>query len=140
ADDVRALRSTPLIGWLPPVALARIAATAEPLELAAGAVLVREGDPGDRAYVIVRGELEVEQAGAPVGRVDGGVVGEIALLRETPRTATVRAVTDARLLAIERDEFIVAVSGNDGARQAADALVDGRLARPALRIDNAELP
>jgi CRP-like cAMP-binding protein len=62
-----------------------------------------------------------------IAHTDTGVVGEIALLRNTVRTATVRAVTDSRLLAIERDEFLVAVGGNEGAREAADALVELRL-------------
>lgn len=126
-DDVRALRATPLIGWLPPVALTRVAATAEPVQLPAGDVLVREGDPGDRAYVIVDGELAIEVGNHVIAHTDSGVVGEIALLRDTVRTATVRAVTDSRLLAIERDEFLVAVGGNEGAREAADALVELRL-------------
>jgi CRP-like cAMP-binding protein len=59
----------------------------------------------------------------------GGVVGEIALLRRTTRTATVRAATDCRLLEIEREEFLVAVGGNASSREAAGALVERRLAR-----------
>jgi hypothetical protein len=127
-DDVRALRATPLVGWLPPIALARIAATARPVDVAAGDLLIREGELGDCAYVIVQGELAVEQSGRVVRRVaDEGVVGEIALICQMVRTATVRAISDCRVLEIEREEFLVAVGGNEAARLAAEELVEERL-------------
>jgi predicted MFS family arabinose efflux permease len=124
------LRNVPLLGWLPSVALDRLASKLRPLELAAGAVLLREGEPGDRAYVIERGEVVVSLAGREVGRLRAGdLVGEIALLRSVPRTATVVAASDVRLLALDRSEFLVAATGAPDARAAADTLVDGRLSQ-----------
>jgi CRP-like cAMP-binding protein len=91
---------------LAPVALARLASRLEPLDLAAGSTLLREGDPGDRAYLLAAGELVAEQDGREIGRLhQGAVVSEIALLRDAPRMATLRAVADCRLLTIERNEF-----------------------------------
>lgn len=131
-EHLRMIRSSPLFRWLPPIAVARLASRLEPLELAAGDVLLRQGDPGDRAYLVEAGELVAEQDGHEVGPLHpGAVVGEIALLHDAPRMATVRAVTPSRLLAIERDDFLASVTGNTGARDEAARLVAQRLARAA---------
>jgi len=128
-EDLRLLRGNSLFGWLPPVALERIAFTVTETALPAGEILLRQGDEGDRAYVVVEGELVAEKDGAEIGRIGpGGVAGEIALLRAAPRMATVRAVTPVRLLAIDRDEFLAAATGGAAAREAADELVETRLA------------
>jgi predicted MFS family arabinose efflux permease len=134
ADDINLLRAHPLFGWLPPVALERVAFTLSDVELDAGDVLVRQGDEGDRAYLVSEGELAVEKDGRDVARIArGGIVGEIALLHAVPRTATVRAVGRARLLAIDRDEFLAAATGGATAREAAEELVAGRLAEVTVR-------
>ncbi len=128
-EYLRLIRANPLFEWLPPIAVARLASRLEPVELDAGTTLLHEGDPGDRAYLLETGELVAEQGGREIGRVrPGAIVGEIALLHNAPRMATVRAVTDSRLLVIERDEFIAAATGNSGARDEAARLVEGRLA------------
>ena len=133
-DDIKLLRANPLFGWLPPVALERVAFTLSDVELGAGEVLIRQGEEGDRAYVVAAGELAVERDGEEVARVaPGGIVGEIALLHAVPRTATVRAVGPARLLAIERDEFLAAATGGATAREAAEELVTARLAEVTVR-------
>ena len=132
SEHVALIRSSPLFAWLPPIAVARLASRVEPLDLDAGALLLREGDHGDRAYLVESGELVADQSGHEIGRVHpGAVVGEIALLHDAPRMATVRAVTNSRLLTIERDEFLAAATGNVGARDEAAALVDRRLAEAA---------
>lgn len=132
SEHLRLIQANPLFGWLPPIAADRLAARLEPLELGAGAILLREGDPGESAYLIETGELVAEQGGREIGRLQpGAVVGEIALLHDAPRMATVRAVTDCRLLTIERDEFIAAATGNAGARDEATRLVERRLAEAA---------
>jgi predicted MFS family arabinose efflux permease len=122
------LRSLPLFAPLPPQALERLARSLEPVRVAAGEVLFHAGDEGDRFYVIESGELAIELATGTKTEGPGGWVGEIALLRDVPRTATVRAVTDADLLALDRDEFLGAVTGHDPANVAANEIVGERLA------------
>jgi len=127
--QLRLIKANPLFGWLPPVAVARLASRVQRLELSAGAVLLREGDTGDNAYLLETGELVAEQGGSEIGRLGpGDVVGEIALLHNAPRMATVRAVTNCTLLTIERDEFLAAATGNESARDAAATLIEQRLA------------
>jgi MFS family permease len=127
--DLLLLRSHPLFGWLPPMALERVAFTMEQLDLPSGGVLLRQGDPGDRAYIVADGELVVDKDGIEIGRVGpGAVVGEIALLRAAPRMATATAFVPTRLLAIDREEFLAAATGGSAAREAADDLVEERLA------------
>ena len=128
-EDISLLRSNPLFGWLPPVALERIAVTLEHVQLPQGGVLLRQGDEGDRAYIVSGGELLAERDGLEIGRIGPGeVVGEIALLQSAPRMATVRALEPTRLLAIDGDEFLAAVTGGSTARKAAADLVAERLA------------
>jgi MFS family permease len=122
------LRSLPLFAPLPPQALERLARSLEPVHVVAGEVLFHAGDEGDRFYVIESGELAIELATGTKTEGPGGWVGEIALLRDVPRTATVRAVTDADLLALDRDEFLGAVTGHDPANAAANEIVGERLA------------
>lgn len=122
------LRGIPIFAPLPPLSIERLAQALEPVELAAGSVLFQSGDTGDRFYVVESGELGVDLAtGTKVERA-GGWVGEIALLRAIPRTATVRSLTDARLLALDREVFLDAVTGHDRASQAANFVVGERLA------------
>jgi MFS family permease len=124
------LRGVPLLGWLPSVALERLATKLAPLEVAAGGVLLREGEIGDRAYLIERGEVIVSVAGREIARLGPGeLVGEIALLRSVPRTATVIAATELRVLSMDRSEFLVAATGAADARSAGDVLVADRLAQ-----------
>jgi predicted MFS family arabinose efflux permease len=122
------LRRMPIFSPLPPPALERLARSLEPVQLAAGDVLFHAGDEGDRFYAIESGELAVELATGTKTEGPGRWVGEIALLRDVPRTATVRAVTDVELLALERDEFLGAVTGHDPTNQAANEIVGERLA------------
>jgi CRP-like cAMP-binding protein len=90
--------------------------------------VIREGERGDRFYVVDTGEVEVEIAGHPVRRQGpGSSFGEIALLRDVPRTASVRTVTDVRLLALERGVFLSAVTGHVRSRAVAETVVTERL-------------
>ena len=90
----------------------------------AGAEIFSGGDPGDRFYVIEEGTAVVS-GGPSLGA--GGFFGEIALLRDVPRTATVRAETDVTLYALERADFITAVTGHRPSLEAANAVIDTRL-------------
>jgi MFS family permease len=92
----------------------------------AGEVVIRTGDPGDRFYIVADGELEVTNGiQAKAGR--GDFFGEVALIRDVPRTATVTATTPSRLYALERDDFLAAVTGHSAVRSAGDAVVEARL-------------
>jgi predicted MFS family arabinose efflux permease len=122
------LRAIPIFAPLPPQALERLARSLVPVHVAAGDVLFHAGDEGDRFYVVEAGELAVDLATSTKVEGPGRWVGEIALLRDVPRTATVRAVTDAELLALDRDEFLGAVTGHAPANAAANEIVGERLA------------
>ena len=113
---------------LPTPTLEQLADDLLPVHTRAGEDIVRQGDHGDRFYIIENGEVDVLVDGRPtepLGR--GSYFGEIALLRDVPRTATVRARTDVDLLALDRDEFIAAVTGHPDSAEAANALVASRL-------------
>jgi MFS family permease len=122
------LRRIPLFAPLPAPALEGLATALSPLHLAAGEILFLAGDPGDRFYVVESGELVVDLAAGPKVEGPGGWVGEIALLRDVPRTATVRAQTDVDLLVLEREVFLAAVTGHSRASDVAGELVHERLA------------
>ena len=117
------LASLPIFAPLPLQTLERLASQLGELRLPAGTLILRQGDPGDRFYVIADGEVEIE--GRRHG--PGAFFGEIALLRDVPRTATVTAATDVRLLTLEREEFIAAVTGHEPSAAAAEAIVSARL-------------
>ncbi|MDP9237789.1 MAG: cyclic nucleotide-binding domain-containing protein [Chloroflexota bacterium] len=105
--DVRdALRRYPLFRKIPPAQLDLLIARFEPRTLAAGETLFRQGDVGDRFYVLTAGALDVKRGGRQIARLaPGEAVGEIALLSDTPRTATVRAVEPVELLSLSKDDF-----------------------------------
>ncbi len=94
----------------------------------AGEVVLREGEDSDRFFVIESGLVEVTQ-GAAVLRQEGPgeFFGEIGLLRDVPRTATVTALEDTVLMALSRDDFLAAVTGQSDAFRAADDIVSFRL-------------
>jgi CRP-like cAMP-binding protein len=117
---------------LPLPALDRLAGLVDPVTVAGGDAVVQQGDAGDRFYVVDEGEVEVLVDGDHVRTLGPGeAFGEIALLRDVPRTATVRAVEPTRLLALDRQEFLAAVTGHAGTARAADGLVRAQLARRA---------
>ena len=97
-----------------------------------GAVIVREGDAGDRFYIVAEGELDVTQDGVAITSLAaGGYFGEIALLRDVPRTATVTARTNVVLYALDRDDFLAAVTGHPQSAEAAETVMSARLSGPA---------
>jgi hypothetical protein len=127
--EIALLRSMPLFGPLPPPALESLARALEPLPVAAGTEVVQQGDLGDRFYVIADGEFEVvRDARVATTRRRGEGFGEIALMYEVPRTATVRALTDSKLYTLDREAFLLAVTGHPSSERAARDLVDARLA------------
>jgi MFS family permease len=132
---LRLLRELVVFAPLPSPALEQLAGHLRPVGAAAGDVVVREGDPGDEFYIVDQGALAVTVGGEPRPPIHpGGFFGEIALLRDSPRTATVTATTDCRLLALGRDQFLAAVTGHAESAAAADLVVSRRLAslRPSV--------
>lgn len=127
-ERVHLLQTSPIFAPLPLATIEWLSSRLIPVHVDAGATLFRQGEHGDRFYLIDAGELEVLVDGAPP-KVEGpgGSLGEIALLRDIPRTATVRARTDADLYALERDDFLGAVTGHAGSAEAAEAVVGARL-------------
>jgi MFS family permease len=128
--DLDVLRGVPFFVSLPETALERLAAAAERVQVPVGEDVVKQGDAGDRFYVVADGELGVSVDGAEVATLhDGDYFGEIALLRDVPRTATVRARRDSVLVALDRDDFLTAVNGYAPSLSSAEAVVGLRLAR-----------
>jgi CRP-like cAMP-binding protein len=126
--EIALLRSLPLFSPLGAPALEGLARSLAKLEAPAGRTVIREGEPGDRFYVIADGELEVSAQGREVrtiGRAEG--FGEIALLENVPRTATVTARTDSRLYALDKPSFLASVSSHPRATGEAKRLVRERL-------------
>ena len=127
--ELELLRAIPLFAPLPLPTLEHLARTAQRLSVDAGATVVREGEVGDRFYVVDAGSVEVTLDRRPAGTLGhGDFFGEIALLRDVPRTATVRALEHTELVAIERSDFVAAVTGYAPSAAAAEAVVGARLA------------
>lgn len=106
------LREVPTFADLPLTAFERLAGGLEPLTFEAGDTIMREGEAGDRFVVVETGEVEVSAAGRPMQRLGHGAgLGEISLLRRSPRTATVTALTPVTGYAISCAAFVAAVSG-----------------------------
>jgi len=122
------LRAIPIFSPLSPPVLEGLAARLEPVGVAAREGIVLQGDPGDRFYIVASGEVEVSIDGQAQGTLGPGEhFGEIALLRNVPRTATVTARTDVELFALEREDFLAAVTGHSASAEAAEAVVGARL-------------
>jgi len=133
--EIALLRSLPLFAELPAPAIEGLAAALRPVPLNPGAVLIRQGDPGDAYYAIAAGELDAVQDGQLLGRSGRGEgVGEIALLRAVPRTATVVAHTAATVYRLDRDLFLTAVLGHAPTRRQADRIAATRLATEAPHV------
>jgi hypothetical protein len=126
--ELALIDSVPMFAPLSIAAKEHMAATLSAVSVAAGDVVIRAGDRGDRFYIVADGELEVLAVGLHVTAIEGDYFGEIALLRDVPRTATVRAVTDSQLYALERDDFLAAVTAHSAVRAASDVVVEERLA------------
>jgi hypothetical protein len=131
--EIALLRSLPLFAELPAPAIEGLAAALTLVHLPAGAVLIRQGDPGDAYYAVAAGELDTTQDGHFLRRCGRGEgVGEIALLRTIPRTATVTAHTAATVYRLNREPFLAAVLGHAPTQRLADDIAETRLATGAI--------
>jgi hypothetical protein len=125
--ELALMRSVPVLAPLDSPTLETLARSLATVELRPGESLIREGERGDCYFVIAEGELDVSVGGVHVNDVRRGEgVGELALLADVPRTATVTARSDVRALGLERDVFVRAVTGNDRSCAVGAALVAER--------------
>lgn len=123
------LRGISIFAPLPEPILERLARALIPIEAPAGAVVITEGHEGDRVYIIEQGTVVVTKEDRWVAQLGpGDFFGEIALLRDVPRTATVTAETDIVLQALDRDVFIPAVTGHHDFQEVAETAMATRLA------------
>ncbi len=131
APEVELLHALPLFSPLPPATLEYLAGRLVRRRFAVGETILTKGERGDTFFVIAEGTVEVSPDEGSVRHLGPGEhFGEIALLREVPRTATVVATTDVELLELPGEEFVAAVSGNADALRAADLIVGARLTPP----------
>jgi MFS family permease len=127
-SDVALLRQTSIFGPLGLASIERVARNLIPIQVASGGIVIREGDKGDRFYVIGAGAVEVSRAGDPLAKLGpGDFFGEIALLRDVPRTATVVATEPTSLRALERSQFLAAVTGSPAGAVALGEEMDRRI-------------
>ena len=126
--ELALLRGIEMFALLPEPMLERLARSVAKVDVPAGTAIIREGEAGDLFYVIDAGSVRVTIAGAEVAAYGPGeYFGEIALLRDVPRQASVTAVADTELATLDREHFLAALTGSIPAVAAADREIDRRL-------------
>ena len=134
ADRLALLQGMPIFAPIPGPALEGLVARLIPVELPAGEVIIREGDEGDRFYAVAEGQVDVSTGGSRVATLGpGDPLGEIALLRDVPRTATCTAKTDVKLFALTREDFLV--GGDEPRREPGSRGDDGGDAARRIGLD-----
>jgi MFS family permease len=129
---VRLMREVDMFDQVPLTGLERLVEGFVPVAFPAGSDLMRQGDPGDRFVVIDTGEVEISVDGRPMGRLGHAAgVGEIALLRRSPRTATVTAVSDVTGYCVDAGTFLAAVSG-PAAAAVTERIAEAKVLRGAV--------
>ena len=121
-----------VFGELPPEQVSTVQGRLKPITVEAGTVIVRQGAPADKFFIIVDGEVEVlredDEETHSVAHLRGGqFFGEMAILRNTPRNATVKAITETTLFAMERDAFRNLVAQSLGTTENFDRVIQERL-------------
>ena len=128
--DIELLQQVPMLRALPQATIEQLAAALEHAEVPRGSAVFEQGDAGERFYIVEAGSAEVVRDGSIVKTLRrGDCFGEIALLRERPRTATVRASDDAplRVSVLPRNAFLTAVTGYPASTIAGERVVTARL-------------
>jgi MFS family permease len=129
ARQLQLLRGVPMFGLLPLTVLEQVASDATERRFAAGTRLIAQGEMGDRFYVLEAGEAEARVDDHFARRLGAGdAFGEIALLHDVPRTATVTATTDVSAYVLDRVAFVCAVTGDRQSLAAAETLIGERMA------------
>ena len=132
-EPLKLLRRIEIFAELPEPVLERLAAEATPVSVAADQVVVSRGEVGNHFYAIATGKAVVERDDGTTRELGpGDFFGEIALLRDVPRTATVRASEPLRLFVVEREEFLMAVTGHSPTLATVENVVMSRLPAGAL--------
>jgi MFS family permease len=129
ASELELIDRVPMFAPLSLAAKERVAANLVPVSVRAGESVIQAGEAGDRFYIVGEGELDIDANGLHTKAHTGDYFGEIALLHDVPRTATVRANADSELFALRRDDFLAAVTGHTAAHAAGQAVAQERLAR-----------
>ena len=126
--EVALLRRVSFFGPLPFATVEHLASVLRPATYEPGDVIIREGDPGESFYLIAEGQARASSGGKQLSEMGtGDSFGEIALLRQIPRTATVTAISRLQVRILDREEFLAAVTGSPESVQSADAVVSARL-------------
>jgi MFS family permease len=125
--ELELIERVPIFAPLSLVQKERLAANLVEVSPVAGEVVIRVGEAGDRFYIVAEGELELDADGRHSTLHRADYFGEIALLRDVPRTASVKASTDSRLFALRREDFLAAVTGHPAAHAAGQAVAEERL-------------
>jgi MFS family permease len=127
-EALELIHEVPMFAPLSLAAKERLARSLTSRSVSTGDCVIRAGDVGDRFYIVADGAFDVDVGGTHKDAHAPDYFGEIALLRDVPRTATVTATTDSRLYELQRDDFLAAVTGHAGAERAGRDVVDARLA------------
>lgn len=129
--EIQLLRSISIFAALPAPSLEGIARQLVPVPTPSGTVVIREGDPGDLYYAVADGQLEVSRDGSLQATLARGAgFGEIALIRDVPRQATVIAASDALLYSLEKQVFVETITGSAIAARVTGRVIDAHLGRP----------
>jgi len=126
--EIRLLRAIPIFAALPAPELEGVAHELTMVSVPAGTEIFHEGDPGDQYYAVSTGQLSIVRQGELVQTVSRGQgFGEIALIRDVPRQATVTALSDALLYSLTKDVFVEMVTGHANASVVAGRIISGHL-------------
>jgi MFS family permease len=131
AHELDLVAGAPMFAPLSLAAKERVARQLVPFPVSAGEVVIRAGDTADRFYIVQRGEVEIDTGAKTFHARDSDYFGEIALMHDIPRTATVTALVDSHLLALPRDAFLSAVTGQPAAFAAGAEIAEARLKESA---------
>jgi MFS family permease len=127
-NELRLLSSVAMFRPLQLTTIEQLAEDLRRVEVAAGEVVIRQGDPGDAFYIVEAGRLQALVDGSPTAELDPGEsFGEIALVRDVPRTATVRALEPGVLAVLDRQPFLAAITSTGESSAAAESVIHTRL-------------